>query len=292
MHKHPFRIFIEVCFFFLLYAILEIPILGMLVRANPSLGLPWDAIIHAIFFFLITIIINKVFPNSFKAYNILLVILSILMFAHAIYYLFYYQGRITMLAIPNYFCMILGYCGAWVWTKKKKKLGLFIGSLGLCLGVLYLVQFKYFGQYYSYRTLTGKVNQTINLEPIHLTNQYNDTLVFNPDMYYVLDFWHTRCSSCFASMPKFNTFHELNKNDKVQYLLVNKPLEHFDSVGQAHAVIQSKGMSIPNYIGTPNIDSLIDVFEYPTIMVIKNSKILFKGRADIYSEKRLAQIMK
>lgn len=185
------------------------------------------------------------------------------------------SDKIKWLAIPNYFCIILGYLGGLVYVKNRKTLGLSLGTLGLLLGILYITQFKYFGQYYSYRNITGTVKEPISVNDLLLTDARGNNLVLDSDVYYVMDFWHTRCAECFRSMPKINNWHELNKNPKVQYLLVNKPLAHFDTLGQAFAIIKEKGMSIPNYVGTENIDSLMGVPEFPTIVVVKNKEIIF-----------------
>lgn len=201
------------------------------------------------------------------------------------------SDKIKWLAIPNYFCIILGYLGGLVYVKNRKTLGLSLGTLGLLLGILYITQFKYFGQYYSYRNITGTVKEPISVNDLLLTDARGNNLVLDSDVYYVMDFWHTRCAECFRSMPKINNWHELNKNPKVQYLLVNKPLAHFDTLGQAFAIIKEKGMSIPNYVGTENIDSLMGVPEFPTIVVVKNKEIIFRGRNDIFSEQRLARLM-
>lgn len=76
MYKHPFRIFIEVMFFITTFFMFEFLIMGLLVRAQPFLGLGWDAIFHVVLFFAFTVLINKYIPRSMIAFNIFMCIVS------------------------------------------------------------------------------------------------------------------------------------------------------------------------------------------------------------------------
>lgn len=279
--KHPFKVFIEVWLYFLLFILLQLLVLG------PGRAYLWkvpaDCYFQLLLFFIFTLLIYHRYNSSFRAYRYFMNIMVTFLLVYCFKVLFLDSGNISDLAIPNIFCLALGYWAGLLWIRQYKKWSVALLLAGLLIGTVYVTQFKYFSQFYSYRTVTGRVDEAIGTDSLVMTDRNGDTLRWEPDVYYVMDFWHTSCYACFRKMPDFNAYHERNTYKNVRYMLVNHPLNR-DTLMMAFNILDEKGITVPGYTGTPNLSSQLGVVTYPTIIVLHNNKILFRGNPEPFAD--------
>ena len=78
-------------------------------------------------------------------------------------------------------------------------------------------------------------------------------------------------------------FYETNRYPNVRYLLVNHPLPR-DTGLLAFHIMDEKGLAVPGYTGTAHLSWQLGVVTYPTIVVICNSMVLYRGNPEPFAE--------
>lgn len=101
---------------------------------------------------------------------------------------------------------------------------------------------------------------------------------FDKNKIYVLDFWTTSCGICIQKFPDFdNLKKKYASNNKVEFYAVNVSLRN-DDFEKTKSFIENKNHSFQNlYVFSSDEASKLTVLDYPTIIVIKNNKIVYNG---------------
>jgi len=130
----------------------------------------------------------------------------------------------------------------------------------------------------NYGTYLGGVDEAItnvelpnaNGEKIVLTG-YNDEII-------VLDFWNTSCGYCFQKFPVFDQIRKkYTSNSRIKFYAVNIPISR-DKSGDALQIARELPYGFSHLFSpTEAIARQFNVNSYPTVILVKNGRILYRG---------------
>jgi thiol-disulfide isomerase/thioredoxin len=132
-------------------------------------------------------------------------------------------------------------------------------------------------------TFTGEVEEPMPQDWYTVTKG-NDTLRadFYKDKIIFFDFWNTSCVICFRKFPDTERLYQKYKHHK-NFIVqaVNIPIER-DTAGMAFYMFERKNKySFPAVMGNEVMRVKFKVEAYPTIVVMKNDTVLFRGRMEL-----------
>lgn len=123
----------------------------------------------------------------------------------------------------------------------------------------------------------NKIKTEVETE-IKLYNSKKELLKLDKNKIYVLDFWTTSCGVCIEKFPLFNnlTNHFSNKKE-IEFFAVNVAIES-DEFYRTINFIENKKFNFKNLYIFDDIDAKkIGVLLYPTIIIIKDNRIVYNG---------------
>lgn len=178
---------------------------------------------------------------------------------------------------------VAGMLCAWHFFTRKK---IYTSLIALCAITFLICRYEeYYMNYYKTGSFMGNV-----CKPINYAWQAQDksggviSSVINPNKIVVLDFWNTGCPVCFRKFPKLQSLYDKYKNDtSVAIYALNIPWRN-DTAGIAFTMIEKKGYTFPVAVGSKGTDSLFSISGYPTVLIIRNDTILFRGSIEIAGE--------
>lgn len=250
------------------------------VRAfNVTIDVPCMFVKYALLFWFL---ISKKRMNSVK---VLVCGISMIVLIPVLGYIV--DGRISAFSLPNALSGTLGMVYGFIISKKgikgAKALVPFIVTI-FSLWYIFGKGFDHWCQLIDGDSFTGKT------EPINVNfnwkvyNKHNDT--FTSDAYKgkvaYLDFWSTSCGVCFIKFPKLEELYQKYKNEPNLIIqAVNIPIER-DTTGMAFHMIERRGKyNFPVVIGTDSMREAFKVQFYPTVLILKDNKVVFRGRAEL-----------
>ncbi|MBL7718536.1 MAG: TlpA family protein disulfide reductase [Flavipsychrobacter sp.] len=218
------------------------------------------------------------FTNKVKSINTLLLLLvNILLINVVVTYLL--DGKLPLLGLPNILCMIAGtLTGYFFYTAAKKVhkiITLLLGAI-TCIS-LYATHEKWV-HYLNFGNISGSVAEP-GISDVRFYNKQGETI--NATDYTskiaILDFWNRGCLVCYQKFPKLQQLYNKYKSDpRIVIQAVNIPLEG-DNAGIAFDIVEQKGYTFPVIIGANNADSIFQINVYPTVILINNGKIIYRG---------------
>ena len=131
----------------------------------------------------------------------------------------------------------------------------------------------------NFGTYSGVVDEVIT--NVQLPNDKGEKIVLTGynDEIIVLDFWTTSCGYCFQKFPVFDQIRKeyADVNGRVKFFAVNVPISR-DKTGEALQIANGLPYGF-SYLFSPNEDfaRLLNVNIYPTVILIKNGRILYRG---------------
>ncbi len=142
----------------------------------------------------------------------------------------------------------------------------------------------YWFNFINYHTFTGRANE-LKEEAWYVTGRNNDTLT---SRYYrnktvVLDFWTTSCMPCYREFPDVDSLYRVLQQNPIELQSVNIPMPD-DTAGLAFAYLEQRGYDFPKYVGSEHVKKLFDINVYPTLVIMENNKMVFRG--DLYQAKQ------
>ena len=102
----------------------------------------------------------------------------------------------------------------------------------------------------------------------------------------LFDFWFVGCGPCWVKFPDLQRLYEqYESNPIVEIYAVNRPMEQ-DKPGALFSRIEDKEYTFPVLKGTQEIMDALDVYKYPTVMLINaNGEMVFMGELESAEEK-------
>ncbi len=122
----------------------------------------------------------------------------------------------------------------------------------------------------------------VNYEWHYNNNLYDATntiFQIEKDKIYVFDFWTTGCRNCFRKFPKFEKIKENCKNSNILFYAVNYK-NNDETLEENLAFLREQKVNIPTLFLKEESSRLYSEFQvraFPTIIVIKNNRIIYKG---------------
>ncbi|MCF6169489.1 MAG: TlpA family protein disulfide reductase [Bacteroidales bacterium] len=165
--------------------------------------------------------------------------------------------------------------------KRKIFLGLFYGTLIVFTGLFAMP--NWFAYVFDRNTMP--VNTTFS--HVSFTAESKDTIQLSEleHKIIVLDFWTTSCRVCYKKFPDLdNLYNYFADDERVGIYAVNLILKNQD-LKDVRENIYSKRYSFPNLFTSQNqaaeIGKAFNFNAVPTLVIIKNNRILYKGGLNI-----------
>lgn len=162
--------------------------------------------------------------------------------------------------------------------SKPKKIFVFILYLIFVYNLNnYIPQLVF--QKLHFNNYIGKTEMIINVSKIPFIKNQNDSLIGfgTGDEILILDFWNNGCGSCFKKFPKFNSLYLKNKdNTKIKFYSVNV-FKSIEEIEKGNKLISKYNYSFTNIFLNDEFKHNFSVEAYPTVIVIKKNRIIFKG---------------
>lgn len=198
-------------------------------------------------------------------------------FLNVIYGFFYGQTWF----LPQLVIQTIAILNGFILWRFRSKIRFVPSIVGLLFAVfMFTSGFSYWLHFRNYGSFTGRVAPQLNSVEIKGRVKSGGELV-RPDLenkFVLIDFWHTRCGSCFVQFPKLQEFHDDPNNQRILVYAINKPLDE-DSENEAFDLIRSKGYTFPVLVPEDeNLPEKFDVYVYPTTIILnKNGEKIFHG---------------
>jgi thiol-disulfide isomerase/thioredoxin len=237
---------------------------------------PWGLFfIYILFFSFIVYLYKK------KLYFKLPVIVIVISFLFLIIAKYLKSGKIE-LDLPTFsflFSIILFFLLSILFSKKKS------------FRIIYLVFFiiiNYFFCFYiyflstnyiSFGTYNGSFNYTISKQ-INVKDEAGFLKSLRNDKTYVIDMWNKGCGICFKKFPKFeNLKNKYAKVKNVDFFAINI-YNSEKEIKPSQELFNKKNLSFQTYYVYQNDAFDLKTDFFPTTLVIKNGKIIFKGNVE------------
>ncbi|MFY0627644.1 MAG: TlpA family protein disulfide reductase [Reichenbachiella sp.] len=200
--------------------------------------------------------------------------------------------KYSMKIAPYYLAIIFGVIsGYYFFIKDHHKF-----KVPIILGILPVLMT--FGTYdlwvhkIEYGNWTGEVTAQ-QVAPFELINKAGE-VVNNESLkgkVTLFDFWFIGCGPCWVKFPELQRIYEkYQSNSLVEIYAVNRPMKS-DKPDALFTRIEDKGYSFPVLAGTQEIMDTLDVYKYPSVMIInQNGDLVFMGELED-AEKKLESMI-
>lgn len=130
-----------------------------------------------------------------------------------------------------------------------------------------------------FNNVNGEAKKEINISKIpFLTFDNNsDKYFFEKDKIIVLDFWNNNCGSCFKKFPKLNTFYNKNKSNKNLQIFSANVYKSESEIKKGNELLTRYNYDFKNIFISNKYKNDFQIEAFPTVIVIKNNEIIFKG---------------
>lgn len=187
----------------------------------------------------------------------------------------------------------LGIITGYLLYNKRWKLSILIAASITIVTFFFQTRYiKPYLHYLNFHTSTGMVNLSTPLSwKMHTVN--GDTITNNDlkEKIILLDFWYTSCGVCFRKFPTLQQLYDsLGHRKDLAFYAVNIPWRR-DTPGLAMQLIKKRGYTFPIAIGDQLLASSFGIETYPTLVVIKDQRVVFFGDIDLL-KKRLPEILR
>ncbi len=230
--------------------------------------------------FFIFVILCSTFKNAQPQKVLVSTILGLLtIFAIA----FFFDGAPSKITYPNLLAYFGGIFAGYFFSihiKYMNKIVPFIALIIFCLFYQFIFK-NYWENYVEYRTFKG-ISQVTIKNKIKILAENKDTITLhNFGTTYVLDCWFIGCAPCVKAFPKFENLYQkyTSKKDYVFYS-INYPNES-DTNSMALNMVRKLGYTFPLAYEIKSTKPLLDVNTFPTILVIRNDSILYRGKIEL-----------
>lgn len=177
-----------------------------------------------------------------------------------------------------------GYIFATSSSAIKKASYVLLAVLYSAFAVLFLAE--RFLHYDNFKNLEGNTDEQFRVSG-HIVNNTDTIKLAGNDKFIVLDFWTTSCGICFQKFPEVQKLYEEYKDDdRVALYAVNIPIKR-DTPTMAEDMIRKREYTFPVYYAHGGIDTQLNVRRFPVTLLVKNNKIVARGRID-----NIARILK
>ena len=221
-------------------------------------------------YFVLTYLLCKKYPNK-KYYVLTIISLPI---AVLIFFINILDFKEAWISLPGNILFITGIFTGFLFSKSKNlsfliALSILVGGWELSLKKMYINKMFY-----------GTINQhTLTPYPsIKLTDSSDielNTIV--SDKIIVLDFWNSGCGPCFGLFPIIDSINKKIDTSKYDIRLVNIPLNGQKREGNFRVLNKFPYALKQLFAQNESVADSFKIVAYPTTLIIKKNKIVFRG---------------
>ncbi len=193
------------------------------------------------------------------------------------------EGYYPALSIPSTLAYFVGTFLGWIIAYQSKKIQSVTFAFSIVIvGWMYFRGYDLYLHYLNYGNLYG------SMTPIHVSkniiykNEQSKTVTFpNDHSLIVLDVWNNGCGICYREFPKLEKLYKnyANRND-VKFYALNVALRE-DDIAKAKEITLAWDYTFPNlFLERKEYAGALGIQSYPTVLIIKNDSIVFKGDID------------
>lgn len=189
-------------------------------------------------------------------------------------------GALYVFSTPHFIYSVLGIFSGYCFYKSKS-----LVAKGSMLAVLVVIcvftvfwGYHYWFNFYNYGSPMGGSKKQVDAGWVYTLTD-NDTVQSERyrNKLVVLDFFTTYCAVCFEKFPIFQEkIDKYKQNANIEFAAVNIPWGK-DTAGMAEHIFKMNGCKFPLIVNHSKLDSVLGVNCYPTVLILKNNKLLFRG---------------
>lgn len=135
-----------------------------------------------------------------------------------------------------------------------------------------------------YGTITGKVNYKVNSKNLivyDFKTKKNINISNLKSKIIVLDYWNNNCAPCYKKFPSYKKLeNKFKSNNNILFLTINS-FEENNEILEGKLIMDSLKYNFKNYFQNRKISEKLNVQSFPTILVLKNGRIIFRGSVDL-----------
>jgi thiol-disulfide isomerase/thioredoxin len=217
------------------------------------------------------------------------VLLAILLFPIAVSYGFLIldNPNIMLLAMLSTAAYYVGPLVGWAIAHRTRKAQVWV----LSFVILVVVWFVVYGSsmllhYDNYGSVYGNIDPMPVPETIvHYASQEDAVKLKSKEGLLIMDFWNNGCGVCFKKFPEFEQLYQSYQHrDDIQFYAVNVAIREGDEE-RARQTIAEWDYTFPNLLIKDKIFAdKLGVELYPTLLIIRNDSIVYKGNLENISK--------
>ena len=177
------------------------------------------------------------------------------------------------------FSVVVFYLIAVKFAKKVKYRGFFVFGFFVLNYILCFYIYFFADNYSNFGTYTGGYSYTI--ENTIIVKDEKDVLKqLDEDKVYVIDLWNKGCAICIRKFPKFEKLkNKYSDANDIEFIAVNIYRSEND-IAYSQKLFDKKNLDFKTYyISEKEAEELKTEF-FPTVIVIKNNEIIFRGHIE------------
>jgi thiol-disulfide isomerase/thioredoxin len=238
--------------------------------------------ISVLIIFLSHLLLARYFFKKFS-YKINLDLVLIVLFIN--YLLFYVLSIVLgnqslnfvnfILILFNLIFVYLGYYSLIIKNNTRKIFFLLV-TIVLLLYFIYFVLYPLKFQKDNFGTYSG-ILKNINTVEDYKVYDFNNQKVNFEEEIVIVDFWNNNCGICIEKFPEINKFNQNLKNKKNIKLISINVINSPNDMITARNIAKKHNLNIDVFYIFKEDAKIYDVEVFPTILVIKNKKVIYKG---------------
>lgn len=245
-------------------------LLNFLIASIGAYSNSLKIIIGSVTYFCVSYLIqNK--NLSINKYQKLSILIFPIIFIQLLANIIDYNSTINSLPVHLSFLLscILGY-----FFFYKKNLIIPFGLLSIII-FYFLIGEKWYHNYRYYQALDLSANA--KLPNFKLFDKNGVELMWPLNKFIILDFWNSKCAPCFKEFPFIDSISKTIDTANYHLAVVNVPTLNETKVSN-YNLLQSYNYTFNKYFSENEsiLDSL-KISYYPTTIVIKNKRVIYKG---------------
>ena len=139
--------------------------------------------------------------------------------------------------------------------------------------------FIYFQSLYFNQLLYKSYNQNVLFKypNVKMYDTTGSIVALNDNKYYFIDFWTSHCAPCFRLFPKIDSINKLADTSRLEFITINIPMEK-EVKEDNYRILNDFDYTFKKlYAGTTSVADSFQVSYFPTTVVVKNNRVIFRG---------------
>lgn len=185
----------------------------------------------------------------------------------------------SLLVLPSTILIALGCITAYLANRANKKL--FKYGMAGALVILSIISYTIvYDRLYNKVSFGVFSNQTFeSLPDFHVVNSLRSEVSIEEiqkGKILIFDFWNSKCLPCFQLFPSIDSINKI-KPSNIDIYTINIPL-YKETPDSTIGIIEKKNYSFGKlYAKNDRLAEEFRILAYPTTLVVKENKILFRG---------------